>query len=286
MTPTMEDLCDRQALRRWRRGHGTVGFVPTMGALHAGHLSLVEAARRQSDRVIVSIFVNPSQFAPNEDFNRYPRTLERDRHLLEQAGCAALFHPSVAEIYGDHNQTMVHVEPLGSDLCGRFRPTHFRGVATVVAILLNLIQPDRLFLGWKDYQQMVILRRMAQDLALPVEVVGVPIVREADGLAMSSRNRYLAPAERQRAVGIHQALLAAHAARRGGEKGVLPLLAAARQALASFDIQDIDYVELRHADTLQPLPDAELSEGTDPVLLIAARIGSTRLIDNRVLSLA
>lgn len=281
----MERLMDRQALRHWRSGCGRVGFVPTMGALHEGHLALVEAALAHNDQVIVSIFVNPTQFAPNEDFNRYPRMLEQDQSLLEQVGCSALFCPSVSEVYGETAQTIVRVEPLGSDLCGRFRPTHFQGVASVVAILLNLVRPDQLFLGWKDYQQVVLLRKMVQDLAMSVEVVGVPTRREADGLALSSRNRYLTPAERQQAVGIYQALEAARAAWQHGEREVESLLAIARKVLASFDIRDIDYVELRDAETLGSLfALAQQAERFNPVLLIAARVGSTRLIDNRILS--
>ncbi|MBF0401616.1 MAG: pantoate--beta-alanine ligase [Magnetococcales bacterium] len=282
----MERLMDRQALRRWRMGcGGRVAFVPTMGALHAGHLALVAAARQHADHVIASIFVNPSQFAPNEDFSRYPRTLEQDQVLLEQAGCGALFCPSVAEIYGDGCQTTLRVEPLGSDLCGRFRPTHFQGVALVVAILLNLVRPDQMFLGWKDYQQVILLRKLVRDLALPVEVVGVPTVREADGLALSSRNRYLTPADRQQAVGICRALESVQCSWQGGERRLEVLLASARQVLASFEIRDIDYVELRDAETLEPLlAQEQQSVGQRPVLLIAARVGSARLIDNRVLS--
>lgn len=281
----MERLLDRQTLRHWRSGRERVGFVPTMGALHGGHLALVEAALAQNDHVIASIFVNPTQFAPNEDFSRYPRTLEQDQALLEQAGCSALFCPSVAEIYGDLAQTVVRVEPLGSDLCGRFRPTHFQGVASVVAILLNLIRPDQLFLGWKDYQQVILLRKMVQDLAMSVEIVGLPTCREADGLAISSRNRYLTPDERQQAVGIYQALVAAQTAWQRGERQVASLLATARQVLASFAIRDIDYVELRDAETLGSLSALDQqAERFNPVLLIAARVGSTRLIDNRILS--
>ncbi|MBF0463185.1 MAG: pantoate--beta-alanine ligase [Magnetococcales bacterium] len=282
----MEHITDRHGLRQWRQRCGTVGFVPTMGALHAGHLALVEAARAHTDHVIASIFVNPTQFGPQEDFGRYPRPLERDQQLLIEAGCSALFHPPVTAIYAGQDQTRVRVEPLGSDLCGRFRPTHFQGVATVVAILLNLVRPDQVFLGWKDYQQVILLRKMVQDLAMPVAVVGVPTVREADGLAMSSRNRYLAPAERQQAVGLHRALEAAQTAWRDGERRVESLVSGARQVLASFGIGDIDYVEVRDAETLDPLPvPDQRAAQTRPVMLIAARVGAARLIDNRILTL-
>lgn len=283
----MEKITDRQGLWRWRQRVGCVGFVPTMGALHEGHLSLVQAARARTEHVIASIFVNPTQFGPNEDFTRYPRTLEQDQELLAQAGCTALFCPPVTEIYAGENRTVVRVEPLGSDLCGRVRPTHFQGVATVVAVLLNLVRPDQLFLGWKDYQQVILLRKMVHDLALPVEVVGVPTVREVDGLALSSRNRYLGPEDRRRAVALHQALTAAHAAWRGGERRIGVLVACARRVLESFGVREIDYVEVRDADTLEPLATGGEWEGQgDPVLLIAARVGAARLIDNRILSSA
>ena len=299
----MEMLADRRALGLWvaevRRRGERLGFVPTMGALHEGHLSLVRAARAQTDRVVVSIFVNPTQFAPNEDFNRYPRTLEQDQALLARAGCSAIFHPPVSELYGQGCQTKVQLEPLGHDLCGRFRPSHFQGVATVVAILFNLIRPDQAFFGWKDYQQVILIQRMVRDLAMPVEVIGLPIVREADGLAMSSRNRYLTPDARQRAVGLYQALQAARNLRQLGhgvefcdERGRAtseqdnPLVLCARRVLASFGIQDIDYVDVRAAETLDPVPIQKMWAGfPDPVMLIAARLGTTRLIDNMILSL-
>ena len=298
----MEILANRRALWQWntdaRRQGETLGLIPTMGALHDGHLSLVHAAQQQCDRVVVSIFVNPMQFAPNEDFDRYPRTLEQDQALLARAGCSAIFYPPVTEIYAQGCQTMVRIEPLGQDLCGRFRPNHFQGVTTVVAILFNLIRPDRAFFGWKDYQQIILIRHMVRDLAMPVVVVGVPTLREADGLAMSSRNRYLAPDERQKAVGLYQALQAARQNRQIGavELGNVtesenvtqnnPLVLCARHVLASFNIHDIDYVEVRDAETLEPLPAQKMQAGfPDPVMLIAARLGSTRLIDSMVLSL-
>ena len=298
----MEMLADRRALGVWteavRRRGETLGFVPTMGALHEGHLSLVRAARARTDRVVVSIFVNPVQFGPGEDFDRYPRTLDRDRELLMQAGCSALFHPPKEEVFGRDGQTMVRVDPLGQDLCGRFRPHHFQGVATVVAILFNLVRPTQAFFGWKDYQQVVVIQRMVDDLAMPVRVVGLPILREADGLAMSSRNRYLAPEERKKAAGLYQALQAARQMWQkgggksggvGGEPEAVPsaeaLEACARKVLAAFDVQDIDYVEVRDARTLDAWsPQEGRVQHADPVLLIAARLGATRLIDNRVLS--
>ncbi|WP_130470261.1 pantoate--beta-alanine ligase [Candidatus Magnetaquicoccus inordinatus] len=281
----MELLTSRQALQEWRRGVGEdLAFVPTMGALHAGHLSLVEAAQQLPGRTIASIFVNPTQFGPQEDFARYPRTLEQDRELLQDAGCDALFVPSVADIYAGSGQTRVQVEPLGSDLCGQFRPTHFQGVATVVTVLLNLVRPDRLYLGQKDYQQLVVLRRLVEDLALPVQVIGVPTVRESDGLALSSRNRYLSEAERLQACAVSQALLAAQQARRSGERQVAALQAVAHAVLQRYGVEKIDYIAVRDAETLLELPEGVVG-AEDPVMLLAVRVGVTRLIDNLLLAL-
>ena len=281
----MELLRDRPALRQWTgaaRGRGErIGFVPTMGALHDGHLALVAAARRQCDRVLVSIFVNPAQFGPGEDFDRYPRVQEADRALLTGAGCDGLFLPSVEAIYPPGFQSAVRVEPLGGQLCGAARPGHFQGVATVVAILLNLVGECRAFFGTKDYQQWILIRRMVADLALPAEVVGVATVREADGLALSSRNRYLDAPGRQRAAALYRALREAGAARRTGEGSARRLEEIGRAVLVQAGITDIDYVAVRDRETL-----AELETVTaDPVMLIAARVGATRLIDNAVLSL-
>lgn len=296
----MEMLANRQAMWRWcsevRQRGERLGFVPTMGALHDGHLSLVRAAQKQADRVIVSIFVNPTQFGPHEDFDRYPRPLEQDQHLLTKAGCSALFHPPVEEVFAADCRTVVRVEPLGHDLCGRFRPHHFQGVATVVALLLNLLRPDQVFFGWKDYQQVILIQRMVHDLAIPVEVLGLPTQREADGLALSSRNRYLTPDERQKAVGLYQALQAARQAWHGNQpfahsigaktlSRVDSVRSCARQVLTSFGIQEIDYIEVRDAKTLDALSKEEQGCLEDPVMLIAARLGATRLIDNMVLSL-
>ncbi|MBF0096660.1 MAG: pantoate--beta-alanine ligase [Magnetococcales bacterium] len=281
----MEWLTDRLALQCWRDGVvGEVAFVPTMGALHEGHLSLVRAARVVSRRVIVSIFVNPTQFGPQEDFARYPRVLVQDRLLLEAAGCDAVFVPSVEEMYRGSGQTRVQVEPLGSDLCGQFRPGHFQGVATVVLMLLNLVRPQWLYLGWKDYQQVVVVRRMVEDLAVPVQVVGVGTVREADGLAMSSRNRYLAEVERGQAVGVVRALQAGQAAWRAGTRQVASLQEVARVVLAQHGITVIDYIALRQAESLLPFPDAQI-EDQAVVMLLAVRMGTTRLIDNLVFAL-
>ncbi|MBF0448680.1 MAG: pantoate--beta-alanine ligase [Magnetococcales bacterium] len=281
----MKILTDRSSLDRWsqdclQRGE-RVGFVPTMGALHAGHLSLVEAAKELCDRTIVSIFVNPTQFGPGEDFDRYPRTFEADRELLEGVGCDAIFLPDVETLYPPGSQTTIRVEPLGSQLCGAVRPGHFQGVATVVAILLNCVGPNAAYFGLKDYQQLTLIRQMVRDLAIPVEVVGVATKREADGLAMSSRNRYLSEFQRGQATALYRALMKAQTLFRQGERVVSHLEEQARQVLTQAGIDRIDYVVVRHAQTLVEL---DLIE-QPPVMLIAARVGTARLIDNMVFSL-
>ncbi|NGZ07364.1 MAG: pantoate--beta-alanine ligase [Magnetococcales bacterium] len=282
----MERLTNAFELARWRAARrmqgGMIGFVPTMGALHAGHLSLIEAAGRQCAHVVASIFVNPTQFGPQEDFSRYPRTLEPDCAMLAEAGCDAVYLPEVAEIYPEGFQTSVRVGSLAEDLCGRVRPGHFDGVALVVTILLNRVQPDSAFFGLKDYQQFLIVRRLVTDLALPVQVVGLPIIREADGLAMSSRNRYLTPEERVRAAALHQALLAARAARRAGEEVGRELERIARAHLEQAGLDQVEYVAVRAADSLQPI--TRVTDQEDPVMLLAVRLGSARLIDNMILA--
>ncbi|MBF0144511.1 MAG: pantoate--beta-alanine ligase [Magnetococcales bacterium] len=273
-------LESREALRRWVREAGregaTVGFVPTMGALHEGHLTLVREALRRTDRVVVSIFVNPTQFGRGEDLDRYPRDLEGDRRLLSQVGCHALFAPPVSEIYREGGETVVRVGSLGEELCGAFRPGHFQGVATVVAILFNLVRPDTAFFGLKDYQQFIIIRRMARDLGFPLRVEGVETVREADGLAMSSRNRYLSSTEREQAGALWRALTAAREALGRGEDDAGRLREVASRVLAEAGVRRVDYVSLRDAETFSSLERV----GSAAVMLIAAYVGSTRLIDN------
>ncbi|MBF0310053.1 MAG: pantoate--beta-alanine ligase [Magnetococcales bacterium] len=268
------------ALEPRRRAGKRIGFVPTMGALHEGHLTLVRQARANCDLVVASIFVNPTQFGPGEDFNRYPREEEADRRLLESAGCDLLFLPSVEEIYPSGQQTRVEVEPLGSELCGAFRPGHFRGVATVVAILLHQVAPQLLFLGLKDRQQFILLRRMVRDLSMPVEVRGVATVREADGLAMSSRNRYLDARARHQATGLYRALQSASSSWRAGVRDVAFLEAVGREILHDAGIERIDYVAVRDVEHLAPLQGSE----EDGLMLIAAHVGQARLIDNMRLS--
>ena len=267
----------RATVRQWRAAGERVGLVPTMGSLHEGHMSLLTAARARAERVVVTVFVNPLQFGPDEDFERYPRAPAEDERLLEQAGCDLLFAPSVRQIYpdGGSSATRVSVVPLTGILCGRFRPGHFDGVATVVAKLFGIVQPDVAVFGEKDYQQLTIIRRMTSDLDIPVGIVGAPTVRSPDGLAMSSRNRYLTPAERQVAPRIHATLHEVAERIGNGERDYAALCAWGEARLRAAGMAP-DYFEVRDADSL-------LEPGTDShqlVVLAAARLGKARLIDN------
>jgi pantoate--beta-alanine ligase len=266
----------RETVRGWRAGGARIGLVPTMGSLHEGHMSLLEAARRRADRVIASVFVNPLQFGPGEDFERYPRTPDDDQHLLAQTGCDLLFMPSVKEIYPDGpSATRVSVKALSEILCGAVRPGHFDGVATVVAKLFGIVQPDLAVFGEKDYQQLAIIRRMTLDLDLPVEVVGAPTVRSPDGLAMSSRNRYLSESERAMAPRIHETLRAVASRIEEGQRTFAALEAFGAAELRVARMQP-DYFEIRDAATLlEPHRNS-----TELVILTAARLGKARLIDN------
>jgi pantoate--beta-alanine ligase len=257
-----------------------VGFVPTMGALHQGHLSLVRAAKAQADLVIVSIFVNPTQFGPNEDLARYPRPFEKDRALLEQEGVDVLFAPAVEEMYPNGAVTYVTVEGMSERLCGRSRPGHFRGVTTVVSKLFHIVEPDVAFFGQKDAAQLAIIRRMTQDLNFPVEIMGCPIVREPDGLAMSSRNSYLDPGQRKAALVLNRALTQMAENFRAGERGIANLLAAGKQVLLEEPGARLDYLEIVDPDSLDPI-----SDFSKPALVaVAAFVGNTRLIDNVLLN--
>jgi pantoate--beta-alanine ligase len=267
----------RAACDQLRAGGARVGLVPTMGALHDGHLSLVAAAREHgAGKVVVSVFVNPTQFGAGEDFDEYPRTLERDLELCAGQGVDLVYAPPVDAMYPAGFQTHVEVERVTAQLEGAHRPTHFRGVTTVVSKLFNAVGPCVATFGRKDYQQWRVLDRMARDLDMPVEVVGCPIVREADGLAMSSRNRYLDPEQRRRATAIHQGLRAADAAFGQGERDVARLEALARAPIQA-DFDRIDYVSLADAESLEP---CDATAGDRVVMLAAAHLGSTRLIDN------
>ena len=266
----------RSVSRKARRDQdGTIGLVPTMGALHEGHLSLVREARRMCDTVVVSIFVNPKQFAPAEDFGRYPRDLTKDTMILADYNVDYIFAPAVEEIYPKGFTTHVEVEALSDPLEGAARPGHFRGVATVVTMLFSLVQPDRAYFGQKDGQQSVVIRRITRDLALPVEIVVCPTVRESDGLALSSRNRYLTPEERAQAPALYRALKAAMDALAADERSADHLRSVMRAALEPATLGAIDYVSIADAESLQ-----ELATVDGPALAsLAVRFPSARLID-------
>ena len=263
----------------WRQAGEDIGFVPTMGALHAGHDSLVNRARRENRRVVVSIFVNPKQFGPREDFSRYPRPFEADRARLETLGVDAIFHPPLEQIYPPAFKTTVDPGPLADVLEGKSRPGHFAGVLTVVLKLFNLTEPKRAYFGQKDFQQVVLVRQLVRDLGLPVRIVTVPTVRERDGLAMSSRNAYLDPEQRGQAGTIHEALTRAAQLFAAGETDPVRLEAAAVATLEGVRGLTIDYVSVIEEATLRR-PDRALPGS---VLAVAVKLGTTRLIDNVVL---
>ena len=260
---------------------GPVGFVPTMGYLHQGHISLVDAARAECATVIASIFVNPTQFGPGEDFARYPRNEERDLEMLQAAGVDAVLLPPVEEMYPDGDTTRVHVDALADVLEGARRPGHFVGVATVVSKLFHIVQPDRAYFGRKDAQQLAVIRRMTRDLLLPIEVVGCPIIREADGLACSSRNVYLSPDQRAQAVALSTGLRAAEAAFADGVRDAQALRRIVRERIDAQPLAAIDYVSLADASTLRELAGAIEA----PALLsLAVAFGVTHLLDNTTLT--
>jgi len=255
----------------------TIAFVPTMGFFHEGHLSLMREGRRRGDLLIVSLFVNPTQFAPHEDLENYPRNFERDRQMAEEVGVDILFAPEVEEMYPPDHQTYVQVEKVTQNLCGKSRPTHFRGVTTVVMMLFEIVTPHVAIFGEKDYQQLVTIRQMARDLHMGVEVVGMPTVREADGLAMSSRNTYLLPEERKAALSLSRSLQRAKELLQKGEQGSR-ILDEMKKILQSEPLVRTDYIQLCDAYTLE---EVDRIEG-DVVVALAAYLGKTRLIDNLV----
>ncbi len=266
----------RAQVKAWRKEGLTVGLVPTMGYLHAGHQSLIERAARDNDRVVVSDFVNPTQFGPQEDLQSYPRDLARDSAVCEKAGASLLFHPAVEEMYAPDCTTSVQMRGITEALCGKSRPVHFGGVCTVVAKLFNIVRPDRAYFGQKDAQQLLVIRRMVRDLNFDIQIIGCPIIREADGLAMSSRNTYLSPAERKAAPVLHRALEAGRQLAESGEKSAERIRGAIRGILAEEPLAEPEYVEVVDMQTVQPVETLE-----KPVLCaIAVRIGKTRLIDN------
>lgn len=270
---SIKDL--RLAISEWRQNGLRIAFVPTMGNLHAGHLQLVKTAQQQADRVVVSIFVNPAQFGPNEDFASYPRTERQDHDKLTACGADLLFLPSVDEMYPAPIQTQVSVKGLSILHCGASRPGHFDGVALVVCKLLNMVQPDLLLLGEKDFQQLAVIRTMVADLSIPVAIQGVPTAREADGLAMSSRNGYLTAAERQRAPLLYRALCATRDAVLSGTTDYRPAMDRQAQILRDAGFM-LDYFRICRSADLLPAKETD----TELVILIAAKLGKTRLIDN------
>ncbi|KYZ75889.1 pantoate--beta-alanine ligase [Anaerosporomusa subterranea] len=276
-----ETIAELRGFLREARCQGqSIGLVPTMGALHEGHLSLMRTAAAENDIVVASIFVNPTQFGPQEDLAAYPRNLEADARLAAQAGVTAVFHPSVEEMYKPGNATWVEVVgSLTESLCGRTRPGHFRGVTTVVSRLFNIIQPDRAYFGQKDAQQVQVLKRMTQDLCFDIQLRVLPIVRESDGLAMSSRNAYLSAAERQAALVLSRSLAEARRMVETGERDTAMLEATVAAFIRQEPLAVIDYVELVHPDDLKRRERLE----TISLLAIAVRIGKTRLIDNTLL---
>jgi pantoate--beta-alanine ligase len=276
--PTIAET--KAACRQITRSGKTLGFVPTMGALHEGHLSLVRAAKARCDVVAVSIFVNPLQFGPTEDLDKYPRTLERDAGLLESLNVDLLFVPSAAEMYPAGAQTYVLVEELSNKLDGASRPGHFRGVATVVNKLFEIVRPDCAFFGQKDAAQVAVLRKMVNDLDMDVEIVVCPIVREKDGLAMSSRNAYLTPEQRQQGLVLHRALMRVQRLADQGERDAAKLADAGRQVIAEERGARLDYFAIVDAETLDPV--ADVARGA--LVAVAAYFGTTRLIDNLLLT--
>lgn len=269
----------KEHLGKLRREGKTIGFVPTMGFLHEGHQSLIKRAAEENAAAVVSIFVNPVQFGPNEDFEKYPRDLERDIKAAAEAGASVLFFPDRKEIYPEGYRTYVEVEEITGVLCGASRPGHFRGVATVVTKLLNIVAPDRAYFGQKDAQQAIVIQRMVRDLNMDPEIIVCPIIREKDGLAMSSRNVYLTVEEREEAVVLSQALKLAQEMAGKGERDIHAVLSAVRSLIESKPLANIDYVEAVGTETMKP---ADRLEGR-VLLALAVRFGNTRLIDNTIL---
>lgn len=269
----------RKQVRRWREQGLSVGLVPTMGYLHEGHKSLIDRAVSENDRVVVSVFVNPIQFAPNEDLATYPRDLARDSALCENAGAALIFHPEKEDMYFDDFCTYVDMDRLTKGLCGKTRPTHFRGVCTVVSKLFHIVEPDKAYFGQKDAQQLAVIRRMVRDLNFGLEIVGCPIVREADGLAKSSRNTYLSKEERQAALILHKSLEKGQELIKNGERKTTPVIAAIRENIETEPLAKIDYVEAVDALSMENVEEIE----GEVLVAIAVYIGKTRLIDNFII---
>jgi pantoate--beta-alanine ligase len=273
----IESVAEMQQFARERRGE--IALVPTMGYLHEGHASLMVEARKRAKTVVASIFVNPTQFGVNEDLDSYPRDLERDKRIAQEAGVDVIFAPKASDMYPQGYQSWVNLEELTTHLCGASRPGHFRGVTTVVTKLFNIVMPKVAIFGKKDFQQLAVIRRMVQDLNMDIEIVGMPIVRESDGLALSSRNAKLDQSERESALCLSRSLATAREAFRGGERSVAALRGAALAVIEAERAAAVDYLEFRDPDTLNPLQKAD--ERT--LLALAVRVGAVRLIDNCIL---
>ncbi|MCI9416932.1 MAG: pantoate--beta-alanine ligase [Eubacterium sp.] len=271
----------RETVKKWRQQGLSVGFVPTMGYLHEGHKSLIVKAVSDNDKVVVSDFVNPIQFGANEDLSTYPRDIELDKKLCEAAGADLIFHPQPDEMYASDFSTFVEAQNVSRELCGRTRPTHFRGVCTVVCKLFHIVMPDRAYFGQKDAQQLAVIRRMVRDLNMDIEIVGCPIVREADGLAKSSRNTYLNEEERKAALALSKAIFYGEEMIRNGERKAEVVLSAMRSIIEEEPLAKIDYVEMTDADSIEPI---ETAQGRT-LTAIAVYIGKTRLIDNFIVDL-
>ena len=271
----------REQVKEWKKEGNTIGFVPTMGYLHEGHASLIDAARKNNSKVVVSIFVNPIQFGPNEDLDSYPRDLEHDAKLCEEHGVDLIFHPTPEEMYGDNFYTFVDMDVLTKELCGLSRPVHFRGVCTVVSKLFNIVTPDNAYFGQKDAQQLAIIKRMVKDLNMPLSIHGCPIIREEDGLAKSSRNIYLTPEERKAAVVLSKAVKLGQDMIADGERDAAKIVGEMKKLISAEPLATIDYVEMVNMDTMQSI---EKAEG-HVLCAMAVKFGKARLIDNFIAEL-
>ncbi len=274
LVKTIEEV--RGTVKKWKSEGYSIGFVPTMGYLHEGHKSLVERSVSENDKTVVSVFVNPIQFGPNEDLSTYPRDIEADKKLCESVGADLIFNPEPQEMYTDRFCTYVDMDTLTEDLCGASRPGHFRGVQTVVTKLFNIVAPDRAYFGEKDAQQLAIIKRMVEDLNIDIEIIGCPIIREADGLAKSSRNTYLSKSEREAAVIISKALALGKSLIEDGERDTKNVIDAIVQKIGTEPLAKIEYVKIVDALTIKPV--AEICG--EVLCAVAVRVGKTRLIDN------
>ena len=270
----------REQIKEWKKQGLSVGLVPTMGYLHEGHQSLMEAAKQNNDRVAVSVFVNPIQFGPGEDFASYPRDFEKDAALCEKVGVDLIFHPEAEEMYDEDFCTYVDMDGLTKELCGKSRPTHFRGVQTVVSKLFHIIPADRAYFGQKDAQQLAVIKKMVRDLSMDIEIVGCPIIREADGLAKSSRNTYLNAEERQAALVLSRSLAAGRALIEDGEREAAKVKQCIEEVIAQEKLARIDYVEIVDFSDITPIEKLDHAKGKEVLCAIAVFIGKTRLIDN------